>query len=125
MKQILAILLLVSVSYQFVAKMGVIVWYEANIDYVATELCKNKDKPELQCNGKCYLKKQLNKVDDTQQDKQQPVKKVKSELPEYIASTTEISFSSFYTDVTSQYAQYNDLYQHRVITSIFHPPSVC
>ena len=30
--------------------------YYANYDYIATELCVNKDKPYLECNGKCYLK---------------------------------------------------------------------
>ena len=29
--------------------------YYANYDYIATELCVNKDKPYLECNGKCYL----------------------------------------------------------------------
>lgn len=27
--------------------------------YIANTLCQNKDKPQMQCKGKCYLKKQL------------------------------------------------------------------
>lgn len=30
-----------------------------NYGYIITELCINRDKPELECNGKCYLKKEL------------------------------------------------------------------
>ena len=33
--------------------------YLLNYDYIVNVLCINKEKPELQCNGKCYLKKEL------------------------------------------------------------------
>lgn len=33
-----------------------------NIDYIIETYCVNKDKPELQCNGKCHLSKQLQLV---------------------------------------------------------------
>ena len=36
-----------------------IIEYYANYDYIATVLCENRDKPYLECNGKCYLEKQL------------------------------------------------------------------
>lgn len=39
-----------------------IIDYYANYNYIATELCENRDKPFLECNGKCYLAKELNKV---------------------------------------------------------------
>jgi len=35
--------------------------YLINYDYIANELCENKDKPLLSCNGKCYLEKQVKK----------------------------------------------------------------
>ncbi|WP_372793754.1 hypothetical protein [Lutibacter sp.] len=36
--------------------------YYANYDYIANVLCENRDKPYLECNGKCYLEKQLKKT---------------------------------------------------------------
>jgi hypothetical protein len=42
--------------------------YYANYDYIANVLCENKDKPYLECNGKCYLEKQLNKANHTDHD---------------------------------------------------------
>lgn len=39
-------------------------WYLINKDYVARELCINKAKPKLHCNGKCHLAKQLKKLED-------------------------------------------------------------
>ena len=39
--------------------------YYANYDYIATVLCENRDRPYLECNGKCYLEKQLKKTNHT------------------------------------------------------------
>lgn len=35
--------------------------YIMNYDYIVNVLCENKDKPKLNCDGKCYLAKQLAK----------------------------------------------------------------
>ena len=52
------------------------VWYLVNYEFVAEELCENTEEPELQCNGKCFLAKQLAKAElekDTSSDEEQPV----------------------------------------------------
>jgi hypothetical protein len=33
--------------------------YLVNYNYIVKELCENRDKPVLACNGKCYLEKQV------------------------------------------------------------------
>lgn len=35
--------------------------YAINYEYISSVLCENREKPELLCNGKCYLKKDLAK----------------------------------------------------------------
>ena len=37
-------------------------------DYIITYLCENREKPSLECNGKCYLSKQLAKESRQQED---------------------------------------------------------
>lgn len=39
-----------------------VIEYYANYDYIANVLCENRDKPYLECNGKCYLEKQIAKI---------------------------------------------------------------
>ncbi|WP_375237883.1 hypothetical protein [Aurantibacter sp.] len=34
-------------------------YFQLNIDYIVDTYCVNKDVPELKCNGKCHLTKQL------------------------------------------------------------------
>ncbi|MCF6180749.1 hypothetical protein [Lutibacter sp.] len=53
-----------------------IVEYYANYNYIVTELCENKDKPFLECNGKCYLAKELNKVNHDDQNHESNVPKI-------------------------------------------------
>lgn len=41
-----------------------VVDYIVNYDYIANQLCENKAKPELKCNGKCHLMKELAKASE-------------------------------------------------------------
>ena len=50
--------------------------FKYNQDYIIKALCVNRDKPKLQCHGKCYLKKQLEQ-DQNQNNSESPL--VKSE----------------------------------------------
>ena len=43
--------------------------YAINYTKITTELCENREKPELLCNGFCYLKQEVNKTEkNTSQD---------------------------------------------------------
>jgi len=36
--------------------------YFVNYDYIAEQLCENRNKPILACNGKCYVAKEIEKT---------------------------------------------------------------
>lgn len=46
--------------------------FKSNQKYIAETLCKNKDKPQLNCAGKCYLMKKLKDAEEKEkkQEKQ-------------------------------------------------------
>ncbi|GAA3650471.1 hypothetical protein [Flavivirga jejuensis] len=44
--------------------------YIINYDYIVNNLCENKDKVEMQCNGKCYLLKKLQEK-NSEEDKKE------------------------------------------------------
>lgn len=52
-----------------------LVEYAVNYNYISEVLCINKKSPELHCNGKCYLGKQLAKINDTDSS---PLQKTKN-----------------------------------------------
>ncbi|MDX1363321.1 MAG: hypothetical protein R3243_03860 [Arenibacter latericius] len=40
--------------------------YIVNYDYIVTNLCENRNRPTLNCDGKCYLSKQLAKETESE-----------------------------------------------------------
>ena len=54
--------------------------YVVNYEYISTQLCENVEKPELKCNGKCHLMKELSKASENekpiQSNKKQRQKKI-------------------------------------------------
>jgi len=46
---------------------GAVAYYRVNQDYIAKNLCENRDKPMLNCNGQCYLAKQLKAFEEKEQ----------------------------------------------------------
>ncbi|MDN4165022.1 hypothetical protein QWY31_05880 [Cytophagales bacterium LB-30] len=46
--------------------------YALRKEYIAQNLCKNKDLPELQCEGKCYFMQQLKKSQETAPNQDSP-----------------------------------------------------
>jgi hypothetical protein len=67
MRQVLAILLLCSLSVHCAGRLGIVATWWLNRDYVARVLCVNRDKPQMHCNGKCHLAKQLRAADAAEQ----------------------------------------------------------
>ncbi|MDZ7402920.1 MAG: hypothetical protein ONB41_02270 [candidate division KSB1 bacterium] len=49
------------------------VQYMLNKAYIAQTLCENKNKPELQCEGKCHLAKEITKANDAGEKESKPV----------------------------------------------------
>ncbi|TRX04031.1 hypothetical protein FNW12_07070 [Flavobacterium gawalongense] len=98
--------------------------YVVNYEYISKVLCINKDKPKMQCNGKCHLMKELAKASDA--DK--PVssdKKVTAQVLEVLffeeIQSFKITLVCFGTKEKIN-PVYSNLYSHLNLYSIFHPP---
>src|ERR1039458_1757492 len=61
LKKFIAILAFVGILLQTFSQVVIVAEYYANKDYIAKNLCENRDKPQLHCEGKCCLKKKLAK----------------------------------------------------------------
>jgi hypothetical protein len=65
----ISIVLFITLVFQCLCSLGVLAWFQANRSYIIAELCENRDKPAMHCNGQCVLMKKLKKLED-QQDKE-------------------------------------------------------
>ena len=67
MKSALALVLFIAMQLPLMNQWGAVAYYRVNQDYIAKNLCENRDKPMLDCNGQCYLAKQLKAAKEKEQ----------------------------------------------------------
>jgi hypothetical protein len=102
-----------------------VVDYVINYEYISKVLCENKDKPKLQCNGKCHLMKELAKAAETENPKSSD-KKSFSPIQEvlFLKEISEYKLRSFCFQAKSKInTSYLNLYSYLNMDSEFHPPT--
>ena len=68
----IAIFLLAMYSVVLLKPIIPVLDYAVNYEYIKEVLCINKDVPEMQCDGKCYLRTQLAEVEEEQESPAAP-----------------------------------------------------
>ncbi len=103
-----------------------IIDYALNYEYISTELCENTNKPELECNGKCHLVKELAKEaqDETPASDSKKVNVNEMSLLFYADITPFVFEKSVLILENSSVNSYTNMYQKEAIFSIFHPPTL-
>jgi hypothetical protein len=101
--------------------------YVVNYEYISTVLCKNKDKPELNCCGKCHLKKELAKASEDEKpinsDKKDNTKQEVEVL--FFQDIKSLVLEQIYVqNKTSINDNYSNLYFRLNGCSVFHPPTI-
>lgn len=81
MKKLVVISLSVLLHFGVLWQMGYTAWFYANQVEIAELFCVNKDKPQLQCNGQCHLKKELNNVTADESNQAPAPNKIEVKLP--------------------------------------------
>ena len=69
MRPLVSYILLLAILLPTLSPWGTVAYYHANKDYIARVLCENRAKPQLHCDGQCYLAKKL-KAQQDRQDKE-------------------------------------------------------
>ena len=79
--------------------------YELNKEYISEFLCINRDKPRLQCDGKCHLAQELREVNEqtnTEQNSKLPSLDMK-EYPVSVLDNNEDIFATEYIQTALVY----------------------
>ena len=123
MKKLVAIVALLGIMLQTFSQVVIMADYYVHKDYIAKNLCENRDKPMMHCDGKCCLKKKL-------------AKQGKEQAPSPTNSKSEQVVTLFYSDSryevrpitvlseTNHYFNRDDLRTCSFHGSVFHPPTV-
>ena len=105
LKKIVSILLAVAILAQGMVSLGLCAYYEINKKMIADKLCVNKSNPQLHCNCKCYLSKQLKKSEENEKrqskslmEKDEVTTVYENQISvSYIPSFTFVSLMGYYS----------------------------
>ena len=97
--------------------------YAVNYNYIAKELCVNKALPQMHCNGKCHLMKELAKA--AEQEKPLSEKKAATTQTEVLFYQAMADFNLLQIvpfTVKTQLPFYHNLYSSTHLRFVFRPP---
>ncbi|MFL9482890.1 hypothetical protein ACI6Q2_08935 [Chitinophagaceae bacterium LWZ2-11] len=120
LRQITAIFFLLAFLAQTFNRAVITLEFYANQKYIAKNLCENRAKPELNCCGKCQLKKRLNKEEN--KDKQMPERRFSNSEEVLSSKSFFATVQPFQVITKKQYAGYNVETTIDISTEFFHPP---
>ena len=87
--------------------------YEINKEEITLSFCENKDKPQLACNGKCFLMKQLSSEKDNDKPKILDNRVAYSWI---VSSVQQINFMFFGSE--------DEVFSHYTLLSALYEPSI-
>lgn len=68
------IMMLINTSFH---RCYVYLGFELNREHITENLCDNRSRPELKCNGKCYLMQKLKQADENKKNR---IRKISLEI---------------------------------------------
>jgi hypothetical protein len=129
MSRIISYILLAQMIYFVGASSVVIFNWKINQDIITEKYCVNKDKPMMNCDGKCYLSKQLENLElrEEQERKNHPNPKQKVETLNYSWIIDDLSsdYFTFHEIEVLEHVNYlKTVVSNPCLQDIFHPPTV-
>jgi len=95
-----------------------------NQDSIIAEKCINKDKPELHCNGQCYLKKELNFQKNISADQENTELKTFIFTPIFSQKISAVEIDRIFASTIDFNHYYNLSYSFLYSPKLLNPPQV-
>ncbi len=115
----ISVVLLLSMLLANFSGLWVFLGFEVNQRYIVRELCENRNKPELHCNGKCYLMKKLKQAQEKEQKQERQSQK--SQVQDAITGHV-IIFRRYAFAEIDLHVPFSTGMPRSIKNSIFHPP---
>lgn len=120
----IALILILSIAFQPFVKLFTVAWYQVNKTYIAKNLCENRNKPKMHCNGKCQLRKKLQQLEqEHSKHSSTPVKIDKLENSDCVLLNLYPILIKYTAFKKFLYAIYNDCYAYTYSNKLWRPPS--
>lgn len=99
-----------------------IITYHLNYNFIVKNVCINRDKPWMHCNGKCYLHKQLEDVFEGNQKHPQNLSMRDFKFSEFTEQINDFSLACPVIISQKPSAVYHNYYHFSLYSKIFRPP---
>ena len=125
LRTLLAIFLSTLLSMPWLTKLAITADFFAHQDYIAANLCENRDKPELHCDGKCVLMQKLNMVEESD-SQQKPIPEILGfEFSNFLQTDHDTAVTWPTNSLVKSFSSYLEILPNSVFPGdIFHPPRV-
>ena len=122
-KRGLAILLLISITATSFQRYFVYAGFKLNQDYIAKNLCINRSRPWLHCNGKCYFMRKLKAAQENEKKQAEKDNLSRFEISFYQEPSDIILLSPLTVELpVADLPVYRSFYSYSFITSLLQPP---
>lgn len=101
----------------------VYIGFELNKEYITSNLCVNRNKPWMNCNGKCYLMKKVKEAEkeENNRDARDSLRQLSISFYQHIYAPF-LNREESMQDRKIAYPGYSYHYSSQYVNSIFRPP---
>lgn len=126
-KSYIALLLLALISVKSLLVPVVYLDFELRKDFIIKNLCENRFKPQLKCDGQCYLAKKLHKIaeDNATKETQKQGQAIKKIMEEVFETTPLFTCDLMVKKLDKKTTYFHHLAHFQSVTfPFFHPPII-
>jgi hypothetical protein len=120
-KRFLALMLICMMISANFTRLFIYAGFELNQKYIAAKLCENRDKPWLNCKGRCYLMKKVKQAEEKERSSERQIEKSL-----FQDACFPVSFTfTFHAQLLQQLPErYQTMQPQQVSQSLLRPPRV-
>lgn len=123
MRILFSILLFASFAIRPAMEISTVLYYQLNIDIIVEKYCVNKERPLLNCNGKCYLMSQMKAKTQSSKENSDTTIITEAFIPLFFQENTiQIKNTNPFVSEHTQNWKLKDFYLKTISKDIDHPP---
>ena len=119
LRRVVSLFLLLAVVSANFGRLFVCVGFGINQKYIASNLCENRDKPWMHCNGHCYLLKKIKQAEEKEKSEERQTQKSLFQESYFVVSS-EVKFHAQLLQIIA--TPYRSNFQTPNFGAIFRPP---
>jgi hypothetical protein len=120
LKYVALILVFLGLLVQSFNKLFIVLDFRLNRSYIAQNLCENRSRPQMHCNGKCHMMKVMKQ--EQKKDQDNPERRAENKFELICADYPQTKLDPAITITAISYPLIEEVIYAGFSTTSFHPP---